>query len=64
MFIKSQLCSHTRGQNIFRVHKVYFQNIVGAGYVKHDIISVGNVMVEENPAVCFSGVKLMDHLSL
>lgn len=65
-FIKSQLYSASGGQNLLRVHlnKVYFPNSVSAGYVKHDIISVGNVMVEVNPAVCFNGVKLMDHSSL
>lgn len=66
VFIKLKLNSDSRGHSLFRVdlNKVYFQSSASAAYVKHDIISVGNVMVEVNPAVRFSGVKLMDHSSL
>lgn len=65
-FITALLYSVTSGEKLLRVllNKVYFLSSVSAGYVKHDIISVGNVMVEVNPVVCFSGVKLMDHSSL
>lgn len=64
--IKSKLFSATSGLNPsgYSIFSVSFHSSVNAKYVKHDIISVGNVMVEMNPVVCFSGVKLTDHSSL
>lgn len=61
--IQSKLFSATSGLNPsgYSIFSVSFHSSVNARYVKHDIISVGNVMVEMNPVVRFSGVKLMDH---